>query len=110
MTFPSGPLSVQVIQGSGYNRPVPWFPGGRFDPIPVVGRPANVWEERRGLNANARNSLILGFAFDPTNAQAEIGQRRSVHQKHTESRLDGVRPMTTTGECWTASRQQVPAA
>ncbi len=83
---------LTVVAGSGYNRGVPWAMGSQFQQIPVAGQPADVWDQTRELNASARQSPALGFAFDPANVTAEIGQTRSVHDEFVPGLMDGSRP------------------
>ena len=83
---------LKVVSGSGYNRGVPWSMGSQFQQLPVEGQPADVWDLTRELNASARKSPELGFAFDPTKVTAEIGQTRSVYTEFVPGLMDGTRP------------------
>lgn len=85
---------LSQFEGTSYMRGVPWACGSAFLSPPLIGQPADVWEQSREMRDNALKSPLLGFAFDATAVQAEIGQARSVYKEYVNSLLQGKRPVT----------------
>ena len=85
---------LDQFKNTNYMRGVAWSCGSAFLPPPLIGQPKDVWVQTKDLNENSIESPLLGFAFDPTPVQGEIGQVISVSDEYVASLLQGKRPVT----------------
>ena len=85
---------LEQFKNTNYMRGVAWSCGSAFLPPPLIGQPKDVWVQTKDLNENSIESPLLGFAFDPTPVQGEIGQVISVSDEYVASLLQGKRPVT----------------
>jgi putative aldouronate transport system substrate-binding protein len=53
-----------------------------------------VWEQTKYLNENSIASPLLGFSFDATEVQAEMGQVKSVIDEYNGTLTDGTRDIS----------------
>lgn len=60
-----------------------------FNLASVSPNPGNQWDSVKELNERAASSVILGFAFDPTNVEAEVANCKSVWEKYKYDLLTG---------------------
>lgn len=87
---------IAPIDNSGYFPNADWMYGNQFLAYLKEGQDADVWDQTIELNTSAKNSVALGFAFDPSNVQNEIASVNAV-VKEFELSLDtgAVDPATT---------------
>lgn len=75
----TGDNSVELIEDSGYSLGTQaWKLGNQFNAWYVPGQEEGTWEATDELNRSSEISPIRGFAFDPSNVQAEIAQINAV--------------------------------
>ena len=80
---------VEYIKNSGYYV-TSWKFGNVFNSIPIVGHPADIWEQTELMNDTAVKSPIAGFTFDPTPVRTEIAQMSLVHSRYASCFLNSI--------------------
>lgn len=70
---------------SGYINSHPWAQGNQFISKVYAGNDADVWEQQRAYNENAKKSVAYGFIFDNSNVTDEITACNNVLSKYRAS-------------------------
>lgn len=70
---------------SGYINSHPWAQGNQFISKVYAGNDADVWDQQREYNENARKSVAFGFVFDNSNVTDEITACNNVVAKYRAS-------------------------
>ena len=70
---------------SGYVNSHPWAQGNQFISKVYAGNDADVWEQQREYNENAKKSVAYGFIFDNSNVTDEITACNNVLAKYRAS-------------------------
>jgi putative aldouronate transport system substrate-binding protein len=78
----TGATSIELVAGSGYNPGTAWLHASTFNAYTLPGQPADVWAKTRKMNADAIQSVIIGFSFNPEPVQSEYAQCASVVQEY----------------------------
>jgi putative aldouronate transport system substrate-binding protein len=76
---------IRFVPNSGYAPNADWMYGNQFLAYLSEGQGLTDWEDTRRLNASARTSPALGFAFDSTPVAAELANVSSVMSEYLPS-------------------------
>ena len=92
---------MEIIPDAGFNPSQSWAMGNVFLTTPMVGQPANVWEETAELNANANVSTLIGYTFSVANVEAEVTNVTGVVEEYKAVACGGL-PVEETLEAFNA--------
>lgn len=84
--FPTGVTAATV----GYNPDTPWEFGNLFNSYYNTESIVGAWDQMRQINASAKGSVALGFAFNPEKVKTQIAQITSVEQQYGVPLLRGM--------------------
>ena len=73
---------MEITENGGYNPSQSWALGNVFLTTPMVGQPADVWEETAEINANAVVSNLIGFTLDVSPVEAEITNVTNTYEQY----------------------------
>ena len=76
---------ITTVENSGYVNPYQWAQGNQFITNVYAGNPADIWDQQRTFNQNAKKSIALGFIFDNTNVLDEVTACNNVIAKYRAS-------------------------
>ena len=76
---------ITTTPDSGYINTYAWAQGNQFISKVYAGNDADVWDQQREYNENARKSVAYGFIFDNSNVTDEITACNNVVAKYRAS-------------------------
>lgn len=85
----TGYNTIKSIADSGYNVSNAWEFGNQFNAYLLDGQAEDTWEKTKALNETAKDSVLVGFQFDPSPVSVEILNCNSVYDEFISTFIYG---------------------
>lgn len=101
----TGDTTIKKLEGDGQYGVPAYSQGTFFTMYTIDPNPANQWDLVKEQNEEAVGSPLLGFIFDPTNVEGEIGALNNVNSKYFGTLMTGAADVDTTLEAMYAEQE-----
>lgn len=85
----TGENRIEPILNSGYDPGAAWMLGNQLLNYLRPGQIDDLPEQMKKFNDTANKSKLLGFVFDPTSVQSEIGQLNNINEEFGQALSSG---------------------
>ena len=75
---------IETVKGTKYAVVPSWLLATTFRSYLVSGQPADVWDQTKKVNEEAKPSPALGFTFDPTSVKTEVANCSAVIKEYDD--------------------------